>query len=81
MELIRTDRSLAARTFFEDNKGAATDEAMVERILSDPSFNYTVVPHGVGKFIQFMHQTGSVKNNPQSWKDVFFEDAYSLQGN
>jgi NitT/TauT family transport system substrate-binding protein len=81
MDLIRADRPLAAQIYFEGNKGAATDVAMVEKILSDPSFNYTVVPHGVGKFIQFMHQIGSVKNDPRSWKDVFFESASSLQGN
>jgi NitT/TauT family transport system substrate-binding protein len=81
MDIIRTNRPLAAQIYFEGNKGAATDVAMVEKVLADPSFNFTVVPHGVGKFIQFMHQTGSVKNDPKSWKDVFFEDAHSLQGN
>jgi hypothetical protein len=34
----------------------------------------------VGKMISFLHGIGSLKNNPVSWKELFFEEAHGLPG-
>lgn len=80
-DIITANRPLAAQIYFEADRGAATDVKMVEEILADPALKFTVVPHGVGKYVDFMHRTGILKNKPESWKDLFFAEAQSLPGN
>jgi len=32
------------------------------------------------KVTDFMHETGTIKVKPASWKDLFFDNAHSLPG-
>jgi NitT/TauT family transport system substrate-binding protein len=32
------------------------------------------------KIVDFMHEVGRIKNKPASWKDMFFREAYGLNG-
>ncbi|MGE0852660.1 MAG: ABC transporter substrate-binding protein [Hyphomicrobiaceae bacterium] len=80
-ELIESRPSLAAEIYLEADKGGARDKKMVEEILADPNVNFTIVPHGVGKYVSFMVDRGIIKNKPASWKDMFFAEAQSLPGN
>jgi NitT/TauT family transport system substrate-binding protein len=32
------------------------------------------------KFIDFMYKVGRLKKKPDSWKDMFFPEAHSLNG-
>jgi NitT/TauT family transport system substrate-binding protein len=81
MEIINRDKPLAAQIYIDGDKGAATDIKMVESILSDPSLNFTIVPHGVEYFTSFMHKIGTLKSKPTSWKDMFFPEGQNLPGN
>jgi NitT/TauT family transport system substrate-binding protein len=49
-------------------------------ILSDPEISYTTTPKEVMRFADFMHQVGSIKVKPASWKELFFEDVHQLAG-
>lgn len=80
-ELIESRPSLAAEIYLEADKGGAVDKKMVEKILADPNVNFTIVPHGVGKYVSFMVDRGIIKNKPASWKEMFFAEAQSLPGN
>ena len=80
-DFIRNNRAVAAKIYFETDRGAATDVAMVEQALASPSLNFTVVPHGITTFVGFMHRVGLVKRRPASWKDLFFPEAAALDGN
>jgi NitT/TauT family transport system substrate-binding protein len=49
-------------------------------ILNDPEISYTMTPKEVTRFADFMHQVGSIKVKPASWRELFFEDVHQLPG-
>jgi NitT/TauT family transport system substrate-binding protein len=56
----------------------ALDE--LEKMVADPDVEYTTTPVSVMKIIDFMHEVGRIKKKPASWKDLFFPEAYGLNG-
>jgi NitT/TauT family transport system substrate-binding protein len=44
-------------------------------------FSYTDVPNSTEAFISFMYKVGMIKNQPKSWKDVWFDNVGDLPGN
>ena len=79
MALINSDRKEAARVYIIEGKSKLAPET-VEKILSAKGVEFTVVPHGTLKFVQFMHQVGLIRNRPESWKDLFFPEVHDLPG-
>jgi NitT/TauT family transport system substrate-binding protein len=57
-----------------------TKEDDLMRILNDPDTHFTIVPEGITKYAAFMHSIGTLKNNPESWKDLFFADIHDRPG-
>lgn len=73
-DIIAADRAGAARVYQEEEKPSVS-EAVVERIISDPTTaGYSVTPFGTEKIAAFLHRIGTLKSNPTSWKDYFFPD-------
>lgn len=79
MDLINRDKRLAAQIYIEEGKSKLAVEA-VEKILNAPGMNFTIVPHGTLKFVQFMQQVGLIKNRPASWQELFFPNIHDLPG-
>ncbi|HZP75949.1 MAG TPA: ABC transporter substrate-binding protein [Pseudolabrys sp.] len=52
----------------------------LEKMVADPDVDYTTTPHNIMKMVNFMHQVGRIKKKPASWKDMFFPEAYGLNG-
>ena len=52
----------------------------LEKMVADPDVDYTTTPVNVMKFVEFMHSVGRIKKQPGSWKDLFFPEAYDLNG-
>ena len=50
-------------------------------ILDEPTTKYTTRPENVMKYATFMHEIGSLKNQPVSIKDLFFDAAEVSEGN
>jgi NitT/TauT family transport system substrate-binding protein len=48
--------------------------------VADPDVVYTTVPMKVMEFAVFMHQVGRLKRQPNSWKDMFFEESQDVAG-
>ena len=57
-----------------------TKEAELMRILDDPDTHFTIAPEGAMKYAQFMHRIGSLRNEPASWKGLFFSDIADRPG-
>jgi NitT/TauT family transport system substrate-binding protein len=80
----------ACRFVTDDKPGAAkiyaaaanvkTSDALVLRILQDPENRFSITPVGMMKIAAFMHQVGSLKAQPASWKDLFFPEIHNLPG-
>jgi NitT/TauT family transport system substrate-binding protein len=60
-------------------KGWTVEE--LAEMLNDPNINYTTKPENVMKYATFMHEIGSLKNEPASISDLFFGDADLTGGN
>lgn len=52
----------------------------LEKMVTDPDVEYTTTPVNVMKIVDFMHEVGRIKKKPGSWKDMFFPEAYGLNG-
>jgi len=50
------------------------------RMVSDPDFDYTIVPLKVAMFADFMQRVGRLPAKPASWRDLFFADIHDLPG-
>ena len=79
MDLINKDHAAAATAYLAINRGDL-DKGFVEKILNDPDIGFSVAPKNLGKYAEFMHKVGAIKNKPASWKDTFFDDAHGESG-
>jgi NitT/TauT family transport system substrate-binding protein len=52
----------------------------LEKMVADPDVDYTTTPVSIMKIVGFMHEVGRIKKMPASWKDMFFPEAYGLNG-
>jgi NitT/TauT family transport system substrate-binding protein len=79
-EFIRASPRQAAEIYLTltgDKKGSVDQMA---GWVADPDVVYTTVPMKVMDFAAFMHQVGRLKRQPNSWKDMFFEESQDLAG-
>lgn len=77
---INKDKRWAAEYYL---KAAGDKKSTVEEILAmlnDPEIQYTTTPKNMMKYVEFMHRIGSIKQKPDSWKDMFFPEVHNLQG-
>ena len=59
-------------------EGFGLDELVA--VLEDPDIAFTTTPQNVKKYADFMHDTGSIRHRPESWKDMFFPEIHSAPG-
>ena len=78
-DIINRDFKAAAQLYVRVDKSKLAPE-FIERILSDPQLRFTVVPENTMRFANFMHAIGSVKQKPDSWKDLFFPELHDRPG-
>lgn len=78
--LIVADRRAAAELMLAatGESGFTLDELVA--VLEDPQIAFTTTPQNVKKYADFMHQIGSIRNQPASWKDLFFPEIHGVAG-
>jgi NitT/TauT family transport system substrate-binding protein len=69
----------AAQIYLTATKDKNTLDAL-EKMVADPDVDYTTTPVSVMKIVDFMYKVGRIKKKPASWKDLFFPEAYGLNG-
>ncbi|HVO88624.1 MAG TPA: ABC transporter substrate-binding protein [Casimicrobiaceae bacterium] len=79
MDMINRDKEAAARTYVEE-EASKLSPALVAKILEDRDFIVTAAPQGIMKYAEFMYRTKSIRNLPQSWKDVYFPEIHDAAG-
>jgi NitT/TauT family transport system substrate-binding protein len=78
---IAADHAMAARLLFESSGGGGLAAEELAVILNDPAIRFTTTPENVMKFAEFMQATGSLKNKPAAWTDLFFPEIHGAPGN
>lgn len=81
IDLINKNPRRAAEIFqsTDRNKAYSIDE-LVMMLTDKSSMEFTIVPHNITKYTDFMYRMGSIKQKPDSWKDLFFPEVHSLPG-
>lgn len=76
---INKNKRAAAEIY---QKASKTRESLDDLIreVSQSTVNYTVTPQNVGKFADFMHKTGTIKQKPKDWKELFFPAVHTVKG-
>jgi NitT/TauT family transport system substrate-binding protein len=59
--------------------GGITRDQMIE-VLNDPDIRFTTTPERVMQYADFLHSLGSIKHQPASWKELFFDAVHGLAG-
>jgi NitT/TauT family transport system substrate-binding protein len=53
----------------------------IERMIRDPALiHYSATPRGMQAHADFMHKVGTLKNQPASWRDLFWENMAGKDG-
>lgn len=77
---IKREPKEAAQTYLtlaRDKRSSVDD---IVKMISDPDIDYTTTPANLMTLVEFMHKVGRIKRMPGTWKDMFFPEAYDLQG-
>ncbi len=78
-EMINANKRKAAEQYVAEGGGKENVDKILA-LMNDPQVRYTLAPERVLPFAQFMHQVGTLKTRPASWKDLFFPDIHDLSG-
>jgi len=76
---ITNNRKAAAQIYLDATKDTDSVEDIVA-MLSDPKVEYELTPKGLMAFADFMHQIGTIKTKPDSWKELFLDQVHGLPG-
>lgn len=73
-DMINTKKKESAAIYLKVTNDRMPVDDLVE-ILADPAIQYTTKVGGINAFVSFMAKTGTLKNPPADWKDMFFPEA------
>ena len=78
-DAINADKKRAAEIYVKEGGGKESVDKLL-KIMNDPQVRYQLAPERILPFAHFMHQVGTIKNKPASWKDLYFPDIHDLAG-
>lgn len=80
IDIILDDKESAAEILLASTgeSGFSKDELLAA--LNDPNVKFTTAPENLMKYAGFMHDIGSIKQRPASWKDMFFPEIQESPG-
>jgi NitT/TauT family transport system substrate-binding protein len=81
IKIINSDKRGAAKLFLEMSGAKGWTEDEIFENLSRPDIHFTTSPQNVMKYANFMADVGTLKVRPASWKDLFFPEIHSVDGN
>ena len=76
---INADKRRAAEMYVKEGSAKESVDQIL-KMMNDPQVAYTLAPERVLPYAQFMHKVGTIKNEPTSWKDLFFPEIQDLPG-
>lgn len=77
--IINRDKRAAADTYLRLSKNKSSPEVIL-KILDDPQVSFSQTPQNLTKFSDFLFRIGTIKQKPNSWKDLFFPEVHHLEG-
>jgi NitT/TauT family transport system substrate-binding protein len=77
--IIAADPKGAAESWIKDNNSRLNPD-LVAGIIGGKDVTWTQTPQANMTFARFMHQVGSIKASPETWKDLYFPEIHDLPG-
>ncbi len=77
--LIAADKADAAASFTRVSKVNLPADT-IRTMLDDKETTFTVAPEGVLKYAEFLGRTGTIRNPPTTWTELFIAQVHSLAG-
>ena len=74
-DIINADKRKGAEIYIKVS-GEKTKVDDIMEVLADKEIQYNNKVGGIRAFVDFMAKTGSLKNPPKDWKDMFFPEAF-----
>jgi len=78
--LIKSGRGAAAEIYDAREKNSNIPVEDLTDMLGDPDVGFSPAPAGTLHIVDFLHQIGRVKHNPDTWQQLFFPELYKLPG-
>ena len=78
--IIAADPKAAAESWTKDNNSKLNPD-LIAGIIGGKDVTWTQTPQANMTFARFMHQVGSIKASPETWKDLYFPEIHDLPGN
>ena len=78
-DIINADKRKAAEIYLKVSGEKATVDDIME-VLADKDIIYNNKVGGIRTFVNFMAKTGTLKNPPADWKEMFFPEAQAGVG-
>ncbi|HKT79745.1 MAG TPA: ABC transporter substrate-binding protein [Vicinamibacterales bacterium] len=76
---IKKDPKGAAALYLKTNNDTKHTVDDMLQVLNDPKVEFSLVPKNVKKYVDFMHDVGTLKNKPASWEELFFPVVHELR--
>jgi NitT/TauT family transport system substrate-binding protein len=82
IDFIENNPEKAADLYMKEQPFPGTRDVLVDLIKKQTPdhFSFTETPKSTMDFMKFMHDSGSIKKMPSSWKDAWFENIANLPG-
>ena len=80
IQAINADKKGSAGRYLEIAKDRKSSVDDIVAMLTDPEIEFTMTPKATMKYAEFMHKIGSLKQKPESWKDLCFDNVHGLPG-
>lgn len=78
--IANRDKRRAAEIYLRLSNDTQTSVDDLVKILENPKNEFSIVPHKLEAFADFMASTGIISRKPDSWKDMFFPNVHGMQG-
>lgn len=81
IDYINANPKSAAESYLRalNNKRDTVEDTT--KILTGPGMTFTYIPKNTVKLFNSMYDVGVLKRKPSDWKELFFAEAYDLDGN
>lgn len=80
IDIIVDDKEGAADILLTSTGESGFSREELIEVVTDPSVRFTTAPENVMKYAEFMHDIGSIKKRPATWKDLFFPEIHDVPG-
>ncbi len=79
-EFINKKPGEAAQIYIKTTNDKRSSQAEMAKFISDPDNIWTTAPQQTMTFANFMHKVGTMKRQPDSWKDLYMPESHELKG-